>query len=87
MNVKHVPTKNPTEAVIRERLEAIIDAWLRASSAERQWMVVEKVRLEQMLHDVRAHNALPPTNGRAQSQPTKAMPVGTNKGRRKFNPI
>lgn len=37
------------EREIRERLESLVDRWLKATPAERRALIHEKIRLEEML--------------------------------------
>lgn len=37
------------EREIRERLESLIDRWIKATPAERRALIHEKIRLEEML--------------------------------------
>lgn len=46
-----------TEADIRERLETIIDRWMKATPAEKPVLVQEKIRLEDLLDVVRSGKA------------------------------
>jgi len=46
------------ERLLHRRLEAIVDAWIKASSSERSLLLMEKVRLEHELDDLRRR---PPT--------------------------
>lgn len=43
-----------TETDIRERLEALVDRWIKASPAEKPSLVQEKIRLEELLDSIRA---------------------------------
>lgn len=38
-----------SETDIRERLEHLVDRWIKASPSERMQLVQEKIRLEEML--------------------------------------
>ena len=42
------------EREIRQRLESLVDRWLKASPAERRILLQEKIRLEEMLEHERA---------------------------------
>lgn len=42
-----------SEHDIRERLERLIDRWLRATPAERAILIHEKLRLEDLLDEVK----------------------------------
>jgi len=42
------------EREIRQRLESLVDRWLKASPAERRILLQEKIRLEEMLERERA---------------------------------
>lgn len=46
-----------SENDIRERLERLIDRWIKASPSERMELVHEKIRLEEMLDQARTENA------------------------------
>jgi hypothetical protein len=40
------------ELAIRQRLESLVDRWLKATPAERMSLVQEKMRLEEMLQSL-----------------------------------
>lgn len=42
------------ERQIRQRLESLVDRWLKASPAEKRILIQEKIRLEEMLEEERA---------------------------------
>jgi len=46
-----------TESDIRERLESLIDRWMKATPAEKPVLVQEKIRLEELLDLVRSEKA------------------------------
>ncbi len=39
------------EREIRQRLDSLVDRWLKASPAERRILLLEKIRLEDMLEE------------------------------------
>lgn len=43
-----------SEHDIRERIERLVDQWLKATPAERASLIHEKIRLEDLLHEVRS---------------------------------
>ncbi|MGE5673236.1 MAG: hypothetical protein ACM3XM_05055 [Mycobacterium leprae] len=45
------------EKEIRDRLESLIDRWIKASPAEKAALVQEKIRLEEMLAQERSQRA------------------------------
>jgi len=42
------------EREIRERLESLVDRWMKASPSERKQLVHEKIRLEELLEQLNA---------------------------------
>lgn len=47
-----------SEREIRDRLESLVDRWLKASPAERLQLVQEKIRLEEMLEEQHQEESL-----------------------------
>lgn len=45
-----------SEKDIRNRLETLVDRWIKASPAERVGIIQEKIRLEEMLDQLLTHN-------------------------------
>lgn len=43
-----------SERDIQNRLESLVDRWIKASPTERMTLIHEKIRLEEMLDNVRA---------------------------------
>ena len=42
-----------TEREILDRLERLVDRWIKATPSERAMLLHEKIRLEDLLHDAR----------------------------------
>jgi hypothetical protein len=43
-----------SERDIKDRLETVVDRWIKASPAERMQLIQEKIRLEEMLEALKA---------------------------------
>lgn len=46
-----------SEQDIRNRIESLVDRWIKASPSERMMLIHEKIRLEELLDKVTAEKA------------------------------